>query len=114
MTAAVCVLMDSGRESILKVGRERGVEERGTEGSSWPFVVGMDRGEGGEKKREERRGAINFATDEGHKGAEVLQRSWELFLHFCSCTSLQNVRTLFQRRHVCLFQEKKCTFLLQC
>lgn len=25
-------------------------------------------------------GAINSATDEGHRGAEVLQGSWELFL----------------------------------
>lgn len=24
-------------------------------------------------------GAINFVTDEGHRGAEVLQGSWELF-----------------------------------
>lgn len=39
----------------------------------------MDRGEGGEKEGGEE-GAINSATDEGHKGAEVLQGSWELFL----------------------------------
>lgn len=37
----------------------------------------MDRGEGGEEVVRER--AINFETDQGHRGAEVLQRSWELF-----------------------------------
>lgn len=26
--------------------------------------------------------AINFETDQGHRGAEVLQRSWELFFFF--------------------------------
>ena len=40
----------------------------------------MDRGEGGEEVDEE--GAIYFATDEGHRGAEVPQRSWELFFFF--------------------------------
>lgn len=46
---------------------------------------GMDRGEGGEKEggvEVDEEGAINFATDEGHRGAEVLQRSWELFLSY--------------------------------
>lgn len=46
------------------------------------FCAGMDRGEGGEEVVRER--AINFETDQGHRGAEVLQRSWELlFLHLC-------------------------------
>lgn len=40
----------------------------------------MDRGEGGEEVVRER--AINFETDQGHRGAEVLQRSWELFFLF--------------------------------
>lgn len=54
----------------------------------------MDGGEGGEKEGGEEvgeEGAINFATDEGHRGAEVLQRSWELGFFFlvllCSYTS---------------------------
>ena len=43
----------------------------------------MDRGEGGEGGVEvHEEGAINFATDEGHRGAEVLQGSWELFLSY--------------------------------
>lgn len=31
-----------------------------------------------------REGAINFATDQGHRGAEVLQGSWELLFFFLS------------------------------
>ena len=48
--------MDSGRESILKVGRERRVEEReGQKGHHGPFVEGWIE-EREERKREERRG----------------------------------------------------------
>lgn len=42
------------------------------------FCGGMVREEGGEEVEEDG-GAINFVTDEGHRGAEVLQGSWELF-----------------------------------
>lgn len=70
----VCVLMDSERESILKVGRDCTEQrKRGTEGSSRLFVVGWL----GESV--ERRWVVNVAADEGRRGAEVLQRSWELF-----------------------------------
>lgn len=44
---------------------------------------------GGEEVHVE--GAINFATDEGHKGAEVLQGSWELFF------KVMNICRLFFR-----------------
>lgn len=30
----------------------------------------------------DREGAINFVADQGHRGAEVLQGSWELFFFF--------------------------------
>lgn len=43
------------------------------------FCGGMVREEGGEEVDGGVRGAINFVTDEGHRGAEVLQGSWELF-----------------------------------
>lgn len=57
-----------------------GQRKTGTEGVITALCGGMDRGEGGEEVDEE--GAIYFATDEGHRGAEVLQRSWELFFFF--------------------------------
>lgn len=43
--------------------------------------------EGGGKEGGEEGGAINFATDEGHRGAEVLQGSWELFFFMLICVS---------------------------
>lgn len=55
----------------------------------------MDRGEGGEEVVGER--AINFETDQGHRGAEVLQRSWELFFFFfCYAGIYSHITSLVQ------------------
>lgn len=55
-----------------------GRRKRGTEGSSGSFVVGWTE-EKEEKKRVREEGAINFATDEGHRGASgVLGAAFQL------------------------------------
>lgn len=77
--------MDSGRESILEVGRERAREREGQRGHHGFFLC-LDEEKGGRTSGVE--GAINAGADQGHRGAEVLQRSWELLF------SLQNTHHL--------------------
>lgn len=67
--------MDSGRESILEVGRER-ARERGGQRGHHGFFFWWDGEKGGRMSGVE--GAINAGAAQGHRGAEVLQRSWEL------------------------------------
>ena len=68
----------------------------------------MDRGEGGEKEGGEE-GAINFATDEGHKGArgasEVLGAVSPV-MFICYVSTLVQIK----RRHKC-FSKNNCKFL---
>lgn len=71
------VLIDSGRESILEVGREERARERGGQRGHHGFFW-WDGERGGRVSGVE--GAINAGAAPGHRGAEVLQRSWELLL----------------------------------
>lgn len=59
-------------------GEGAGQRKRGTEGSSWLFFFFFwwDGEKGGRMSSVE--GAINAGAAPGHRGAEVLQRSWEL------------------------------------
>lgn len=82
--------MDSEGESILKVGWEWAKERDRRVITA--FCAGMDRGEGGEEVVRER--AINFETDQGHRGAEVLQRSWEQFFFFLSYADVYALTSL--------------------
>lgn len=82
--------MDSGRESILEVGREQAREREGQRGHHGFF--GWDGEKGGRMSGVE--GAINAGAAPGHRGAEVLQRSWELpwkTQHGCMMPDLETI-----------------------